>query len=127
MASYAATPQATVSVSIVVPVWNGGERFGACLAAATAAARPPHEIIVVADGEGDGAWRKAHAVGIRVIKLPTTGGPARARNAGAKAARSQILFFVDADVVIPPNALKTILDVFAGDSSLAALIGSYDD
>jgi GT2 family glycosyltransferase len=127
MASHAAPSLAPVSVSIIVPVWNGGERFGPCLAAAAAAARPPHEIIVVADGEGDGAWRKAEAASIRVIKLPTTGGPARARNAGAKAARSQILFFVDADVVIPPYALKTILDVFADDAGLAAVIGSYDD
>jgi glycosyltransferase involved in cell wall biosynthesis len=47
-------------------------------------------------------------------------GPAQARNAGAKTARSQIVFFVDADVVIPPDALTTILDVFADDAGLAA-------
>jgi GT2 family glycosyltransferase len=127
MASHAASSPATVSVSIIVPVWNGGEGFGACLAAAAAAARPPHEIIVVADGEGGGAWRKARAAGICVIKLPATGPPAQARNAGAKTARSQIVFFVDADVVIPPDALTTILDVFADDAGLAAVIGSYDD
>jgi GT2 family glycosyltransferase len=125
MANHAASSPATVSV--IVPVGKGGEGFGVCLAAAAAAVRPPHELIVVADGEGDGVWRKAEAAGIRVIKLPATGGPARARNAGAKAARSPILFFVDADVVIPSNALGTILDVFAGDAGLAALIGSYDD
>lgn len=114
-------------ISIIIPVWNGGKGFDACLAAASAAARPPHEIIVVADGESDGAWRKAEALGIHVIKIPSTGGPARARNAGAKAASSPILFFVDADVVIAPDALEIISDVFASDPGLAALIGSYDD
>jgi GT2 family glycosyltransferase len=127
MTNHAASSPATISVSIIVPVWKGGDGFGECITAAAAAVRPPHEIIVVADGEGDGVWRKAKAMGIRVIELPATGGPARARNAGAKAARSPILFFVDADVVIPSNALEAILDIFAGDPGLAALIGSYDD
>ncbi len=114
-------------VSIIIPVWNGGQGFGLCVSAALAAVRPPHEIIVVADGEGDGAWRQAETAGISVLKMSVNGGPARARNAGAKAALSPILFFVDADVVIPPDALDIILRVFSDDPGLAALIGSYDD
>lgn len=116
-----------VAVSIVIPVWKGGEGFATCLSAAVSSVKPPHEVIVVADGEGDGVWRKAETAGIRVIKIPIRGGPARARNVGAKAARSPIIFFVDADVVIPSTALGAILETFSGDPSLAALIGSYDD
>ncbi len=89
--------------------------------------RPGDEIIVVADGESDGAWRISPKFGATAIKLEQNGGPGRARNHGAKAAKGDILFFVDADVTIRPNALSLIEAVFLRDPQLAALIGSYDE
>jgi len=81
----------------------------------------------VADGETDSSWRMAEELGIQVIRLPETGGPARARNTGARTAKGDILFFVDADVTIPPDALNQIHCAFQGDAGLAAVFGSYDD
>jgi hypothetical protein len=46
---------------------------------------------------------------------------------GARAAASDILFFVDADVTIPPDALSRIRETFAREPGLAAVFGSYDD
>jgi GT2 family glycosyltransferase len=42
-------------------------------------------------------------------------------------AKGDILFFMDADVTIHPDTLAKIAQVFHQDSTLAALIGSYDD
>lgn len=117
----------TLSFSVVIPVYNGGTAFVACLTSVAAALRSGDEIIVVADGESDGAWRRAPEFGAKVIKLEQNGGPARARNHGAKAAGSDILFFVDADVTLRPNALSLIEREFQDDRDLAALFGSYDD
>jgi GT2 family glycosyltransferase len=53
-------------------------------------------------------------------------GPAYARNRGAELARGEILFFVDADVVLLPGALERVAKTFADRPDLAAVFGSYD-
>ena len=117
----------TPTVSIIVPVHNGGSRFAGCLASLEAASPRPEEIIVVADGESDGSWRLAESLGLRVVRRTTAGGPAKARNAGAREARGEILFFVDADVTIRQDAVGRVARLFKEDPDLAAAIGSYDD
>jgi len=116
-----------LSVSIVIPVYNGGESFRRCLRSLLAADPPPKETIVVADGDTDGSWRIAEEHGLNVLRLPTSGGPARARNMGARSAEGDVLFFVDADVTIPPDAIHQVAAVFQNDQDVAAIFGSYDD
>lgn len=117
----------SITLSIVIPVYNGGEKFRQCLASIQTSNRPPNEIIVVSDGDIDGSWQVAESFGAQVHRLPNSGGPARARNIGAKTAQGDILFFMDADVTLHPNTLSRIEQKFEAASSLAALIGSYDD
>lgn len=115
------------SISIIVPVHNGGKSFRRCLASLEKVRSTFHELIVVADGDTDGSWRIAEQWGAKVVRLPQAGGPARARNRGAQIAQGDILFFVDADVCISPEAVAQVANTFEQDSDLAALIGSYDD
>lgn len=114
-------------LSIIVPVYNGGEQFRCCLTHLAAARLPESELIVVADGESDGAWRIAHEFGARVICLPDRRGPAAARNRGAHEAHGDLLFFVDADVLVHPETCALIATAFADAPELTAVIGSYDD
>jgi len=116
-----------LDISVIIPVHKGGAKFRLCLQSVQKTIPLPTEIIVVADGETDSSWRMAEELGIQVIRLPETGGPARARNTGARTAKGDILFFVDADVTIPPDALNQIHCAFQGDAGLAAVFGSYDD
>jgi glycosyltransferase involved in cell wall biosynthesis len=118
---------ASLSCSIIIPVWSGGTNFAKCLSSAMAAIQKGDEIIVVADGEGDGSWRIAEQMGARVVKLPARSGPGRARNIGAEASEANLLFFVDADVIIPPDSIERIRSIFETEKDLAALIGSYDE
>ncbi len=117
----------TPTVSVIVPVHNGGSGFAKCVESLRAAEPPPEEIIVVADGNADGSWRLAEELGAEVLRIPTPGGPARARNLGAKKAAGDIIFFVDADVTIPQDAVNRIATLFKDEPALAAAIGSYDD
>jgi len=115
------------TLSLIVPVYNGGDNFRLCLAALRRLDPAPDEIIVVVDGATDDSAKIAMEYGAHVIRQPVCGGSAQARNAGAQAARGDILFFVDADVVVHPDAVAQVLLAFAQDSDLAAVFGSYDD
>ena len=115
------------TISVIVPVHNGGAYFRTCLSKLAQAVPKPIEIIVVADGDSDGSWRLAKEFGAKLIRIPESGGPARARNLGAQAAKGDILFFVDADVAVCPEAVGYAISVFKNNPYLAAAIGSYDD
>ena len=115
-----------VPISVVVPVFEGGQAFRACVSALMSDLRPHDELIVVADGESDGAWRECIGMGINVLSYSPNRGPAFARNRGAEAATHDLLFFVDADVVIRKGTLDLLRAAFE-DPTLAGIVGSYDD
>jgi glycosyltransferase involved in cell wall biosynthesis len=119
--------QSRLSVSIVIPVYNGGESFQHCLAKLAEVSPDPAEVIVVADGDTDGSWQRAEAFGAKVIRKPSPEGPAKARNLGAQAAQGDILLFIDADVEATSTIVERVAIAFEQAPNLAALIGSYDD
>ncbi|MBD2305750.1 glycosyltransferase family 2 protein [Chroococcidiopsis sp. FACHB-1243] len=116
-----------LEVSVIIPVYNGGENFRRCLSALANTIPSPLEIIVAADGDTDGSWLIAREFGTQVVRTNTRSGPAVARNLGACFAQGEILFFVDADVVVRPDAISQVVSTFKREPDLAALIGSYDD
>ncbi|MEO1761694.1 MAG: glycosyltransferase family 2 protein [Cyanobacteria bacterium J06629_18] len=116
-----------VSISVIIPVHNGGESFHRCLSSLKKSKISPDEVIVVSDADTDGSWLVAEEFGAKVIRMSVNQGPAKARNLGASVAKSDILYFVDADVEISPDAIIQVKQAFENDSELAALIGSYDD
>jgi glycosyltransferase involved in cell wall biosynthesis len=115
------------SVSIVIPVYNGGESFQRCLNSLSEFAPELTEVIVVVDGATDKSQQLAEEFQAKVIVYPTAGGPARARNIGAKSAQGDIIIFIDADVTIVSDIVNQVSKIFYDQPDLAALIGSYDD
>lgn len=115
-------------VSLVIPVHNGGADLRKCLEGIAASNYPLHEWILVDDASTDGvAGRLAEIHGARVIRLAEQSGPARARNIGAEAATGDLLFFVDADVVVQADTLKVGVTALESRPETAAVFGSYDD
>lgn len=126
-ASLEARPVSLSTISIIVPVYNGGEMFVECVRALQAIEPAPLEILVVDDGSRDDTLRHARHAKVCVLHTPKPqSGPAVARNLGAEKARGEILFFVDADVAVPPDICARLTNAFA-DADIAALFGSYDD
>ncbi|MGQ0633378.1 MAG: glycosyltransferase family 2 protein [Planctomycetaceae bacterium] len=115
------------TVSAIVPVYNGGPAFVQCLESLRAAIPPIAEILVIDDGSTDGSDRVAQQFAVTLLQTGGRRGPAVARNQGARAARGDLLFFVDADVTMPPGALEVFMHLFDGASGVDAVIGSYDD
>ena len=115
------------TVSIIIPVHNGAALLERSLAAITWATPAPLEVIVVDDGSTDGSGEIARRYGAKVLETGRRSGPARARNLGARAARGDIVLFIDADVRVREATVARVGRAFEADPELDALIGSYDD
>ena len=118
-----------LSLSVVIPVHNGGSDLECCLRRLRETRGSDFEIIVVDDASTDDSAAIAAAFGARVIATPgaVARGPASARNDGARAADSDLIFFLDADVAAHPDAVTKALSRFEAEPGLTALFGSYDD
>ncbi len=89
-------------LSFVVPAYNEELELPATLSAIHAAASAnaePYEIIVVDDASTDATAQIARSAGAVVVSVHHRQSAA-VRNAGARAARGDVLFFVDADTLI---------------------------
>lgn len=116
------TPAATV----VIPVFNASVHLRKCLQALERSTVWV-ECIVVDDASTDESCTVAIAAGATVLYTEKRTGPAHARNRGAIAAGSELLFFIDADVCVYPHTVERIIAAFEADPDLDGLIGSYDD
>lgn len=113
-------------ISAIIPVHRGGENLQRSLRSVLETVPQAVEVLVVADGSPEAA-RQAQALGAHALVIPERRGPAYARNLGARQARGDILAFVDADVLVPPDFFSRIAAIFQSEPDLAAVIGSYDD
>lgn len=116
------------AISVVMPVYNGEAVLRASLAPLAAMQRAGEvaEIIVVDDGSSDDSAAIANDCGARVLPSGGRLGPGGARNAAAPVARGDLLWFVDADVIVHDDAARLLAAAFDA-SGAAAVFGCYDD
>jgi GT2 family glycosyltransferase len=111
-------------VSVIIPSFNAESTLDACLRAVAASQYPVQEVIVVDDGSTDRTAEIASSHGHRVLGNKARLGPAYSRNIGAMAAVGEILVFVDADVVVNPDAISRAVDCLLPEDA-DAVFGSY--
>ena len=98
-------------ISSIVPAHNEEAWVGRCISAIRSAAESlaePHEIIVVDDASSDATAAIARQLGAQVIRVEHRQISAT-RNAGARQAHGDILFFVDADTLVNAPAIQSAL------------------
>jgi GT2 family glycosyltransferase len=112
-----------MSISAIVPVWNGRELLARLLASLQAQTTPPGECLVVDNGSTDGAPEYAEAAGARVIRMGRNTGFAAAVNRGIGEARGAWIAVLNSDVELEPDYLARLLEAdtwFAGGRILSA-------
>jgi len=98
-------------VRIVIPAHNEARRIARCLETAIPAARERGwDVVVVDDGSTDNTAELAESIGAQVIRHPRPLGVAGARNAGAHRSDTDILLFLDADIIAPVSTLHVLVD-----------------
>ena len=100
-----------MTLSIVMPALNEAAHIAAALEALAPLRRRGAEVIVVDGGSRDGTAALAAPLADRVLAAPR--GRAAQMNAGAAAARGDILLFLHADTRLPDDADILIRDALA--------------
>jgi glycosyltransferase involved in cell wall biosynthesis len=112
-------------VTLVVPGRNAARTISNCLEAAIPLVGHDglQEIVFVDDGSTDETPRIVERYPVRCLKL-AGGGPGAARNAGWRSAETPLIWFIDADCVVEPDALRLLLPHLDA-SDVAGVGGSY--
>lgn len=118
-----APPQ--IALSVIVPVYNGGQTLKMCLGGIFASNYKDFEVIIVDDSSNDNSVEIAKLFPCRILQTGRNLGPGRARNLGAERSRGEILVFVDSDVVIKKETFDIILNSFKRDPGIDAVIGYF--
>ncbi|MCM3900909.1 MAG: glycosyltransferase [Pyrinomonadaceae bacterium] len=130
--------QTECTISVVVPVYNGGKTIRATIEHLLSQSLPPDEIIVVDDGSTDETANVLKSFGDRIKVLSKTkGGPASARNLGVRSSIGTLIAFTDSDCFPDENWLQEIVKGFQSLSIVGVggtvcgasegLIGEYVD
>ena len=96
-----------MKISIVIPTLNEEKMLPGILDSIKAQDFEDYEIIVADAHSTDSTREIAAGYGCRVVD---GGLPAAGRNAGAAAANGEILFFLDADVILPPGFIRNVYE-----------------
>jgi rhamnosyltransferase len=114
------------SVSVAIPVLDGGERFSALLSALAAQDAGPHEVVVCDSGSRDGSDAVAERSGARVLRIDRrTFGHGRTRNLLMRETTGEVVAFLTQDAVpLGPGWLSALIAPFA-DEAIALACGPY--
>jgi glycosyltransferase involved in cell wall biosynthesis len=114
-----------MSVSVIIPTFNGAARIGKCLEALLPQTTAiDAEILVVDDGSSDGTGDVvSRYAGVRLISQANAG-PAAARNRGASEAKGTIILFTDDDCVPTSDWLAAMTRPFE-DPDVVGVKGVY--
>ena len=117
------------TISVIIPAYNAAHLLERVLAPLIAALERHEidEIVVVDDASTDElAGHVARYPFVKTVRIEQQSGPAAARNRAAQHASGEILWFVDADVIVADDSARIVGRSFTA-HDIVAVMGTYDD
>lgn len=111
-------------ISIIIPVYNSADTLKKCLDSIYEDGSCTFQLILVDDGSTDGSIDLLDSSRFELYRHEKNMGVAMARNTGIKYAKSDILLFLDSDIIISPGTLLQITEFFK-DEEKQVLVGNY--
>lgn len=117
-----------ITVSIIVPVFNADRYLYECLQSISSQSYNNIEIICINDGSSDHSLEIINSFAtmdsrIKVISKEN-GGLSSARNAGLNVSSGEFITFVDADDILDPHAIKTMIEAITLDNADILVFGT---
>jgi len=107
------------SASIIVNNYNYGRFLRRAIDSALAQTQQPSEVVVVDDGSTDDSAEIIKSYGDRIIPVfKSNGGQASAINAAYRYACGDVVFILDSDDALYPEAVRTVLSAWKSDTVL---------
>lgn len=107
-------------LSVIMPLYNTGEPFIACMDSLIAQTWKNLEIIIVNDGSTDNSAELAQSYADRYPHVhllhQRNGGVSAARNTGMKVARGEYIAYVDGDDIAYPEMYETLMTMALKDN-----------
>lgn len=111
-------------VSIIIPCYRQGHYLGAAIESALGQSYPSIQVVVVNDGSDDDTEAVAARYAGRITYVfKPNGGLSSARNAGILAAEGDYLHFLDADDLLHPEAIASLVEAMDGKCRRFCIIG----
>ncbi|MEV4494138.1 glycosyltransferase [Micromonospora arborensis] len=120
-------PAKTPLVSVVIPCHNSRKTIALSVLSALHQTHPSIEVIVVDDASTDETPEIVGKLGCTLIELADNVGAGPARNRGIAASSGDIIFFLDSDVALAPDAVANAVKIFEENPSYGAVWGVYGD
>jgi glycosyltransferase involved in cell wall biosynthesis len=114
-------------VSVVIPAYNAEPFIRETIDSVLAQTYTNIEVLVVDDGSTDATGERAVSYGgrLRYIRQENSGGAARPRNTGLKAASGELIVFLDADDVVSPGRIHREVAFLAAHPDVGLVFSNY--
>ena len=118
-------------VSIIVPLFNKGPYVAETIRSAMSQTTKDLEIVVVDNGsndDGPGIVQQLAVTDARILFVTAPGrGPGHARNYGVEQSSSDWILFLDADDILEPNHLASLLEVHSQNPNANVIAGGWKE
>lgn len=120
------TEHSSLTITVIIPARNEEHRIGPLLTSLQHQTHPAHEVIVVDDHSDDQTAHVVERAGFRVLpsKPLEKGwlGKPWACSQAAQDSTSELLLFIDADVVLEPTALETLENEYSASRGVISVL-----
>ncbi|MER6910335.1 glycosyltransferase [Streptomyces sp. NPDC000594] len=111
---------------MIIPNYNYEKTLRVVLESVYAQTLAPLDVVVVDDHSTDNSPAIAGEFPCLLVSTPVNQGVSAARNLGVRHSRGEILFFLDSDVALAPDALANAVDLLMSDPGTGCVHGIYD-